>query len=418
MKFLRKIRNLNYILLRILFRIQLQIGANLKYIFLKLRGSNYKNRLNLKDNIEIVLDKIKRNKKKRLALFVAFHSEDVIPLSNIEYIKFLFNCEFDVIYIHNGKLNQKICRQLQDFGVYIITRENIGQDFGAWKDSFSLLYEKKINKLIEWILICNDSNFCIDGGNLAFNNEFKKALDFDMKHDVVSMNCNLGHNLHHQSFFICLSKKVFSSIQFKKFWQDYIPLDNRHHMIKNGEMKLSNIILNKYKSRVLLRSTDLYQIIVNDHPELNLELIEMLVPKNMIFVGNCFDNISFPSGLLKLFTILDNYNPSHVYALLNSAFNNSPFLKKDLIMSGSYSFLQIHNFLINYKSLSDEILEEIISTLYAKGLNYSYDSSLKEATRKGIVIKNKLTFNDYIDSYLVGKNQKMKIIEETSKDFF
>ena len=414
----KRIRNLTYDLLRIFFRIQLRIGANLKYIFLKLRGSNYKNRLNLKSNIEVVLDKIKRNKKKRLALFVAFHAEDDIPLSNIEYLKFLFNCDFDVIYIHNGNLNQKICRQLHDIGVYLITRENVGQDFGAWKDLFSLIYEKKINNLLEWILICNDSNFCIDGGNLAFNDKFKKALDLDNKNDVVSLNLNLGHNLHHQSFFICLSKRIFSAIKFKEFWERYIPLDNRYHIVKNGEMKLSNIILNNYKSRALLRSCDLYQNIVNDHPELNFEQIERLLPKNMVFIGSCFDNISFPSGLLKLFIILDNYNPSHVYALLNSAFNNSPFLKKDLTMSGSYSFLQIHDFLIKYKSISDEILEEIISTLYAKGINYSYDSLVKEATRKGICKSNKLPFNDYIDTFFVGEKQKIKIIEESIKEFF
>ena len=31
--------------------------------------------------------------------------------------------------------------------------------------------------------------------------------------------------------------------------------------------------LNKYKSKVLLRSCDLYQTIINDHPDLNLEFI-------------------------------------------------------------------------------------------------------------------------------------------------
>ena len=418
MKFLKKIKTTFDLLLRIFFRIQLRIGANLKYIFLKLKGSDYKKRLNLKDNIEIVLDKIKRNKKKRLALFVAFHAEDDIPLSNIEYLKFLFNCEFDVIYIHNGKLNKNICRQLHDIGVYLITRENVGQDFGAWKDSFSLIYEKKINKLLEWILICNDSNFCLDGGNLAFNNEFTKALDFDSKNDVVSLNLNLGYNLHHQSFFICLSKRIFSSIQFKKFWARYIPLDNRYHIVKNGEMKLSNVILNKYKSKVLLRSCDLYQTIINDHPDLNLEFIERLLPKNMIFTRSCFDNISFHSGLLQLFTILDNYNPSHVYALLNSSFINSPFLKKDLIMSGSYSFLQIHDFLVKTKNLSNKYLEEIMSTLYGKGINYSYDSLKKESIRKGIKRPKQIPFTSYIDSFLVGKNQQKKVIEETSKDLF
>ena len=58
MKNLNKIKNLYYIVLRIFYRADLKIRGNLKYIFIKLRGSNYKNRLNLKANIEIVLDKI------------------------------------------------------------------------------------------------------------------------------------------------------------------------------------------------------------------------------------------------------------------------------------------------------------------------------------------------------------------------
>ena len=219
---LKKIKELYDFLFKSFIRFESIINSNLKYIFLKLCGSNFKSRLNLEANIEIILDKIYKNRKKRLALFVAFHSENNIPLSNIEYLQLLFNCGFEVIYIHNGKLNQNISSQLQDLGVFLITRSNVGQDFGAWKDSFSFIYENKINKLLEWILICNDSNFCINGRNSVFNEKFKKALDDKKSHDFISLNCNLGYNLHHQSFFICFNKRIFSSFAFKKFWENYI----------------------------------------------------------------------------------------------------------------------------------------------------------------------------------------------------
>ena len=64
-----------------------------------------------------------------------------------------------------------------------------------------------------------------------------------------------------------------------------------------------------------------------------------------------------------------------IFLVLNCVFNNSPFLKKDLTMAGSYSFLQIHDFLVTNKSLSNEYLDEIMSTLYRKGINYSYNYS-------------------------------------------
>tara|TARA_B100001093_G_scaffold461371_1_gene475772 strand:+ start:24 stop:1280 length:1257 start_codon:yes stop_codon:yes gene_type:complete len=417
MKILNSIKSIYIYFLKIFFIVENEINPIFKYVFIKLRGSNYKSRLIVKDNIKIILDKINKNKKKRLALFVAFHAENVIPLSNIEYLKFLFNCEFDVIYIHNGNLNQNTCRKLQDMGVYLITRENIGQDFGAWKDSFSLIYEKKINNILEWILICNDSNFCIDGNNSIFNEKFKKSLDVNNAHDFISMNCNLGHNLHHQSFFVCFSKRIFSSLAFKNFWKKYIPLDNRFHIIKKGEMKLSNLILNKYKSKVLLRSFDLYQKILDDTSEYNFEVIDKLLPKNLIYAPSCFEDLPFPSGLLKLFTILDNYNPSHVYALLNFYFNNSPFLKKDLTMAGSYSFIQIHDCLIKNKRLTNDLKEEIISTLYSKGISYSYISSIKESIKKGILSPSHINFLTYIDSFLVDKKLKTKIMEHSIKKF-
>ena len=87
-------------------------------------------------------------------------------------------------------------------------------------------------------------------------------------------------------------------------------------------------------------------------------------------------------------------------------------------MSGSYSFLQIHDFLVKTKNLSNKYLEEIMSTLYGKGINYSYDSLKKESIRKGIKRPKQIPFTSYIDSFLVGKNQQKKVIEESSKDLF
>ncbi len=409
---LKKIIKLYDFLFKIFIRFESLINSNLKYLLLKLSGSNFKSRLKLKTNLDIILDKINKNKKKRLALFVAFHSKNNIPLSNIEYLKLLFNCGFDVIYIHNGELNQNICKQLQDMGVILITRNNVGQDFGAWKDTFSFIYENKINNLLEWILICNDSNFCINGRNSVFNEEFIKALDDKETHDFISLNCNLGYILHHQSFFICFNKRIFSSFAFKNFWKKYIPLDYRFHIIKNGEMKLSSIVLNKYKSKVLLRSFDLYQKIVNDFPELNFEHLESLLPKNLVYARSCFENLAFNSGLLQLFTVLDNHNPSHVYALLNFSFNNSPFLKKDLTQAGSYSFLQIQECLIKNKLLSDALKEEIISTLYSKGSNYSYIYSKKESIKKGITTDalkedmSSILYNQGINRYKSGMKRR------------
>ena len=137
---------------------------------MKLSGSNYKNRIIYQADKKLLLKKINNNKKKRLALFVAFHDSRNIPKSNIEYINFLKNCNFDIVYIHNGILSKKVIDKLTDIGCYLICRKNIGQDFGAWKDAFAVLKDFKINNNLKWILICNDSNFCINSSESSFLN--------------------------------------------------------------------------------------------------------------------------------------------------------------------------------------------------------------------------------------------------------
>ena len=78
------------------------------HILHKLKGGNYRNRLSKNLSINKLKEKIVSNKSKRIALFVAFHKKDEIPISNIEYLKFLSNCEFSIIYIHNGILNHEV----------------------------------------------------------------------------------------------------------------------------------------------------------------------------------------------------------------------------------------------------------------------------------------------------------------------
>ena len=74
--------------------------------------------------------------------------------------------------------------------------------------------------------------------------------------------------------------------------------------------------------------------------------------------------------------------------------------------------------LIKNKSLTNALKEEIISTLYSKGINYSYIYSKKELIKKGIAEANNINFLTYIDSFLVNKKIKLKIMEGAVRRFF
>ena len=263
--------------------------------------------------------------------------------------------------------------KLTDIGCYLICRKNIGQDFGAWKDAFTVLKDFKIYNNLKWILICNDSNFCINSSESSFLNTFQESLEETNKYDFLSLNCNFESYLHYQSYFLCFGENVFNSKKFIKFWDNYIPLNNRYHSILKGEKKLTETVLNKFNPKVILNNYDLYETIIKKLKSEDIYFLFSSFTKESNFLEKCFLNNSFKLGLLKMLGILESYNPSHVFALTNIYYLKSPFIKKDIVRYGLYSLNQIHKVLSSSElNINKEIINEIMNFYTSSGTIYSY----------------------------------------------
>ena len=70
-----------------LLRIEYSLTAWISFFYLKLKGTNYKKRLKDIKDIDILRSKLDNNNKKRLAIFVAYHSSHKIPQSNINHLR-------------------------------------------------------------------------------------------------------------------------------------------------------------------------------------------------------------------------------------------------------------------------------------------------------------------------------------------
>ena len=191
-----------------ILRIEYYFLSYISFIRSKLKGTNSKKRLFYLKDIKILKDKLNKINQKRIAIFVAYHSSNKIPKTNINYLKVLNDSLFKIIYVHNGYLEKKVKNKLESLDCYVVCRENIGQDFGAWKDTISFLEENKLINNLDWLLLCNDSNFCIGGENAKlFKDKFTNMLNKqNSEFDFISLNCNFEGLMHYQSYFICLSK--------------------------------------------------------------------------------------------------------------------------------------------------------------------------------------------------------------------
>lgn len=336
--------------------------------------------------------------KNKACIFAAYHNSEQAPASNINYIKSLHACGFRIFYIHNSQLTDQAVNSLTPFCEQIISRSNIGQDFGAWKDGYIYCLENQLLTNTEWLLLCNDSNFFLGGSHAkTFINAFEAKLS-NKKSDLIALNKNYECWQHYQSYFLCFHSRIFTKQEFNKFWKQYLPLNNRFHAIKKGEIALTRNIIGTSSTSILFDSPKLYQAIADNTS--SAEDILQYLPKNSL--GSLripWEDLSRPINkvyLQQVLAYLDSHNPGHAYALLWVKFLKSPFLKKDLYRQGVFSLPQIMS-MLNNEDIDNEskILEEVLDGYTSEGSSSSYIYYPREACRKGIPLPPTQIFHGY-----------------------
>lgn len=336
--------------------------------------------------------------KQRMALFAAFHTKGITPISNINYLKGLLLSGFRIIYIHNGKLSPQEISSLKPYCEQILCRTNIGQDFGSWKDGYLYLASKHLLLGIEWLLLCNDSNIFLGGQHAR---EFSNILDKELNEttcDVVALNKNYENRPHYQSYFLCFRASLFSSPRFIRFWKEYIPLSNRYHAIEKGEVALTRQIIEPATASILFDSPNLFQAISNKSLQYD-ELFKIMPINTLINLRKLYrapTQAINNADLHYIFAFLDCHNPSHAYALLFIKYLKSPFLKKDLIRQDVFTLSQIVLLLRSEDIGGGRAFEEEILNVFANsGQKFSYLKNSREAFRKGIPGLYTKTFHGY-----------------------
>lgn len=329
--------------------------------------------------------------KGRLALFVACHPDaDQLPESNRQYLMSLLRCGFRIVYIHNGCLTDSLQNQLAKYCERVFCRQNIGQDFGAWKDAYLFVRDHGLLDSVDWLLLCNDSNFFLGSSQAScFEETFIAALTSQCD-DLLVLNKNYELWQHYQSFFLCFHKTLFGRSTFLRFWRDYRPLSHRYHVIKRGEVELTRSVINNAKVSILYQSCDLLRR--SGSLEENPIGFYSCLPQSSLYLASVSsgDYVLNELHLQKILALLDTHNTSHVYALCFVKFLQSPFLKKDLLAKGIFSMTQICAALrsIGLDEAHPELYREIMNAYDLQGTNASYIWRQRLAFRKGIVARS------------------------------
>ena len=118
----------------------------------------------------------------------------------------------------------------------ILSRKNIGADFGGYKAAIEYLENSGKYEKIKSLALINDS--------IYVSPKSQETL-FSMLNKRSSSNCTFLHRQtieHAASMFLLFKNEIIQSPLFRNFWKSYFPYSNKRKIIRKGEHKLSQIL--------------------------------------------------------------------------------------------------------------------------------------------------------------------------------
>ncbi|PUE13570.1 glycoside hydrolase family 99-like domain-containing protein [Limnohabitans sp. WS1] len=191
-------------------------------------------------------------KKKRLSFFVHHDANCTISDSDMYYLNQLKKLSEDVVFISNGDLSATQLQKVALLACEVVSRKNVGFDFGAWRDAINFVGLERVTTYDEVILANNSCFGPILPMEPMFTTMQKSGANFwavtDFPESPESTRAEaVGLKDHHipahlQSYFMVFDRKVVASSEFKAFWSSVIDVSDILDVIALYETQLTGIL--------------------------------------------------------------------------------------------------------------------------------------------------------------------------------
>jgi len=168
-----------------------------------------------------------------LAVFAVYPG--TTPLQSVErMIDVLKSHSYQIlIVINRNRLSDLWNDSLSKKNCLILSRNNIGSDFGAYKAGIYYLRKKGIYKKIKHLVLVNDSIYLTDKS---------KQIISQIVSPESPINTLLLHRqsiAHASATILKLDNTILNKKQFISFWKKYYPYSLKNQMIRKGEHALT-----------------------------------------------------------------------------------------------------------------------------------------------------------------------------------
>jgi lipopolysaccharide biosynthesis protein len=174
--------------------------------------------------------------KSTLTIFSHYDKDKLIDPYVIEYLTRLSKVS-DIVFVSTScDLSNEVLSKINDIVNYVIIKENVGYDFGAWRTG--IIHCQDRIACIDNLIICNDSVY----GPMSKNFDPVKMLN-ERELDAMAVTDSFEIQYHLQSYFIAVNKLVLDSKQFKDFWLNMKIFEDKTTLILNHELGFSKMLL-------------------------------------------------------------------------------------------------------------------------------------------------------------------------------
>jgi lipopolysaccharide biosynthesis protein len=244
----------------------------------------------------------------RVAVLVHFDRHGRF-LSYFRYLlRALDRAGFAVIVVSNSRhLDPEGVAELLPHCAAIVHRQNVGYDFGAWRDGLSLIAD---TRKLERLILSNDSVF----GPLQDLAGVIERCD-PQRADVWGVTDSYHHRYHLQSYFLVFNQRALESKSFSKFWKSMRYIGNKAVVVFKYEVGMSQALL---RGGLRLRALHPYPQLVQDVVLSNLEN-----PPESEYFERLLNGVNAGVPL----------NPAHFFWEHLITIARCPFIKRDLLES-------------------------------------------------------------------------------------
>jgi len=172
----------------------------------------------------------------KIAVFIHFDGRGRVHRYVEYYLAKLAEAGFHIVFVSNApKFPMESVGAVKPHVSSILWRENVGYDFGAYKEGINEVPDLETRDLL---VLCNDSVY---GPVHSIADVVEKMDAQDV--DIWGITDNWEVKYHIQSYFIAFKKSALVSTAFAKFWKNLRFVQSKFWVIKKYEIGLTQYFL-------------------------------------------------------------------------------------------------------------------------------------------------------------------------------